>query len=222
MMFRRLTSMDALREAANGALLMVLWAAAAFGVVLALWLGRSCWAFGLTAAAFAAVPTLCWLRTGTSLATRLSVAVSLVAMVSLGIAGLDGNPWQVDGHMAFFVALAVLAVYCDWRVLLMAAGATAVHHLLLNFVLPDAVYPGGSNIPRVLLHASLVVAETWVLVWMTYQLTGIFAFSATATAAAATAAAQAREAQEEQALLRARLDAEKRAAALGIAERFEA
>ena len=217
-MFKPLTSLDSLRETANRGLMVVLWTGVAVNVLLALWLGHAWLAPGLTAAAFAAVPSMCWLRMGTSLATRLTVGVSLVGTVSLVLAQMGGNPWQLDSHMAFFVALAMLAVYCDWRVLLLAAGATALHHLVLNFLLPQAVYPGGSNLSRVLLHASLVVAETWVLVWLTFQLTGLLAISAASMAAAARAA----EAQEEQAALHARLEAERRAVGLRLAERFEA
>ena len=55
--------------------------------------------------------------------------------MSLIVEQLGGNPWQLDSHMYFFATLAVLAAYCDWRVVLMAATAIALHHLVLNFLL---------------------------------------------------------------------------------------
>jgi methyl-accepting chemotaxis protein len=97
----------------------------------------------------------------------MTVAVTLVGMVALIVDQLGGDPWQIDSHMYFFAALAVLAAYCDWRVLLMGAGTVALHHLVLNFVLPAAVFPGGADFGRVVLHAVILILETAVLVWLT-------------------------------------------------------
>lgn len=54
--------------------------------------------------------------------------------------------------------------------ILFGAAATAVHHLALNFILPTAVFPGGGNLERVVLHAVIVVLETGVLIWMVTRL----------------------------------------------------
>lgn len=47
----------------------------------------------------------------------------------------------------------------------MAAPATAVHHLSLTFLYSAAVFLDGSDLPRRLLHATVVVIEGVVLVW---------------------------------------------------------
>ena len=57
----------------------------------------------------------------------------------------------------------MLAGFCDWRVIVAAAGVTAVHHLSFNFILPAAIFPGGASLTRVMIHALIVVLETAVL-----------------------------------------------------------
>jgi methyl-accepting chemotaxis protein len=128
----------------------------------------------------------------------MTVAVALVGMVSLIVYLLRGHAWQIDTHMYFFAALAILTTYCDWRVLLMAAAATALHHLTLDILLPAAVFPNGADFGRVILHAVIVVLETGALIWLTHTLSSLFAVSSAAIQAAASAqadmaAVQARE-----------------------------
>ena len=55
---------------------------------------------------------------------------------------MSGHAWQIDIHMYFFAALALLVAYCDYRPILIGTAAVALHHLVLNFVLPAAVFPG--------------------------------------------------------------------------------
>jgi methyl-accepting chemotaxis protein len=48
------------------------------------------------------------------------------------------------------------------------AGTTiAVHHLTLNFIYPYAVFPDGSDFPRVLIHAVIVVVQVAALAYVT-------------------------------------------------------
>src|SRR6202042_578520 len=108
-------------------------------------------------------------------AGRLTIAVAMVAQVSLLGAAMKGQPWQVDMHMYYFAAVALLAIYCDWRAIVTAASVVALHHLALNFILPAAVYPGGGNLARVLLHAVILVIESAALVWMCTSVTRMFA-----------------------------------------------
>jgi methyl-accepting chemotaxis protein len=94
------------------------------------------------------------------------LAVTLVGQTSLLVLAFSGHPWQVEMHFYYFAILAMLSGFCDWRVLGFAAGLVAVHHLTLNFFLPDALYPGGSDIVRVGLHALIVVIEVAVLMFI--------------------------------------------------------
>ena len=86
--------------------------------------------------------TLAWRESYRGSAWRSLVGVALMAQVSLLVAALGGHAWQADMHMAYFAALALLLVYCDWMVIAAAAVTVAVHHLGLSYLLPKAVFPG--------------------------------------------------------------------------------
>jgi methyl-accepting chemotaxis protein len=129
-------------------------------------LGRDGWSFGLAAFAFAAVPALLqWLQRPIAI-VALAVSVGLVGQTSLLVFAFAGHPWQVEMHFYYFAVLAMLSGFCDWRILVAAAALIAVHHAGLNVVLPDAVYPGGSDYFRVAVHAIAVVIETAMLIFI--------------------------------------------------------
>ncbi|MEM1381031.1 MAG: methyl-accepting chemotaxis protein [Pseudomonadota bacterium] len=113
---------------------------------------------------------LTWRAQPNASLTRIVLCVGLIVgpIVSLGI--FSGHPWQLDLHMGFFAALAMSALFCDWRGVIAAAAATAVHHLALNFLVPALLFPGGTDLLRVMLHALVVVAETGGLLWLTHAL----------------------------------------------------
>jgi two-component system sensor histidine kinase/response regulator len=76
--------------------------------------------------------------------------------------------------MYFFAALALLIGWCDWRAIVVGAATIALHHLMLNFVLPMAVFPGGADISRVYLHAAIVVFQSVVLITLCVMIVRIF------------------------------------------------
>ena len=86
--------------------------------------------------------------------------------------------------MAYFAELAILTAYCDRAVVLAGADLTAVNHLLLNFLVPALIFPDGSQLSRVLLHAAIVVIETAALVWLCHRIVTLFASTAANLAAA--------------------------------------
>jgi methyl-accepting chemotaxis protein len=129
----------------------------------------------LTAGVLAAAPFLVWWLNRPILITGLALAVALVGQTSILVYLMTGHPWQVEMHFYYFAILAMLSGFCDWRVLLVAAGLIAVQHLSLDFFLPEAVYPGGSNFLRVLVHAVVVVIETAMLVGIGYAIRTAFA-----------------------------------------------
>jgi methyl-accepting chemotaxis protein len=77
--------------------------------------------------------------------------------------------------MYYFAALALLVASCDWRVIAAAAAAVAVHHIELNFLLPSLIYPGGSNLFRLGMHAVILVLEAGVLIWLAATVEKMFA-----------------------------------------------
>ncbi|MEM9837827.1 MAG: methyl-accepting chemotaxis protein [Pseudomonadota bacterium] len=135
-------------------------------------------------------------------AVPIVLSLGLVTGPVVGLALFADHPWQIDLHMSFFAALAISALLCDWRAVLTAALAIAVHHLLLNVLIPSLLFPGGTDYARVLLHAGIVVAETGALIWLTKAL----------GRALATADQKIREA-EEQTLRAEQLSAEQLEAA---------
>lgn len=143
---------------------------------------------------------------------RYTASAGIVLMAGLLVYVFRGHPWQIDAHMYFFAALASTLLVCDWRAVIVAAGVTAVHHLVLNFTLPAWVFPGDADFLRVLFHATVVILETVVLVIVTLRLAETIASASEATkiaeeaamtaAGEAMAAADAKE-EAEQALSRA-------------------
>jgi methyl-accepting chemotaxis protein len=102
----------------------------------------------------------------------------------------EGHPWQIEMHFYYFAVLAMLSGFCEWSVLLGAAGLIAVHHLTLNAVLPAALYPGGTDFLRVSLHAAVVVVETAMLIGIGRAIRSAFAQAQDAHRVAEAAAAE--------------------------------
>jgi methyl-accepting chemotaxis protein len=104
--------------------------------------------------------------------TRVFIALGLMAYSALFISQSHG---LVEMHFHIFGALAFLLVYRDWRVIVIAAGFIAVHHLGF-MALQDAgagvwVMPAEHlGLGMVLLHAVFVVFETTVLVILSRSL----------------------------------------------------
>ncbi len=109
---------------------------------------------------------LVWAAMRGRLIAHLFLALMAVAMVGLQIhVGLGREVF----HFGLFVTLAFLLVYRDWRVVAVGAAAIALHHVLFN-VLQEAGWgvmcfttPGWG---QVVLHATYVVAQTAVEVWI--------------------------------------------------------
>jgi methyl-accepting chemotaxis protein len=160
-------------------------------LMLACWLlGEDVWSYGLGALAFALVP-LALMMAGRPITTVAFVlAVTLVAQTSLLVFAFSGHPWQVEMHFYYFAVLAMLSGFCDWRVLVLGAGLIALHHLSLNEFLPAAVYPGGSNFFRVVVHAIVVVIETAMLLLIGHTIRVAFAAAHDARQAAEIAAGE--------------------------------
>ncbi|MDR3506476.1 MAG: methyl-accepting chemotaxis protein, partial [Caulobacteraceae bacterium] len=137
--------------------------------------GKNGLVFGAMAATLAGVATLTLLSSANRIPGRITLGVAVMGEISLLVAALAGAPMQVDMHMYYFAMLALLTIFCDWRVIVAAAATVAVHHLSLNFLLPQMIYPGGANFGRVLLHAVILIVEAATLVWVTQNLNAMFA-----------------------------------------------
>ncbi|MFN3659171.1 MAG: methyl-accepting chemotaxis protein [Pseudolabrys sp.] len=128
---------------------------------------------------------------------RIVAGVSLMALISILVGVFSGQAVQVDLHMYYFAALALLVATCDWKVIAAATVTVAVHHIVLNFALPSLIYPGGSNLFRLALHAVILVLEAGVLIWLAATLENMFAAIMTATARAEASLRRAEASQKE-------------------------
>ncbi|MGN1285372.1 MAG: methyl-accepting chemotaxis protein [Bradyrhizobium sp.] len=180
--------MAALRETASKILLVVLWLHVPIAIVVGMALHTDWLIPAGFMVAMALAATASWRMSGNGVSTRLIVAVALMAGVSMLVYQFAGHRWQVDMHMYFFAALACLVAYCDYRPIIAGTAAVALHHLTLNFILPAAIYPGGADFGRVVLHAVILLIEAGVLIWLAHTLAELFRTSAQKAAEAAVAA----------------------------------
>lgn len=115
-------------------------------------------------AALALINTLDYLLAPGSGRNQLTSAAALAASIALIVYRFEGHPWQPDMHMQFFAALAVLAVYCNWRSIATFTAIVAAHHLSLSYLLPGAVFLGGADLGRVIVHAVILLVEAAALI----------------------------------------------------------
>ena len=147
-----------------------------------------------------AAGTLGYWKFGSSATARYLLGAGYMLQAALLVFTFQGHPWQIDMHMYFFAALAMVTALFDWRSILVAAGVTAVHHLLFNIFVPAWVFPEGASLVRVIVHAVIVVIEAAALVWLTGKLAKAFAAAELAETEAIEKAdqaqAEARRAEE--------------------------
>jgi methyl-accepting chemotaxis protein len=210
-----------LRETTSRALLAVLWLHVL--ICLAIGMARGAdWMLPVAlTAAMALAATLSWRGAGNALSTRLVFAVALMGDVSVFTFQLSGHPWQIDTHMYFFAALACLVAYCDYRPIVAGTVAVALHHLALNFILPAAIYPGGADLGRVVVHAVILLIEASVLIWLAHKLSLLFETAAQKTAEAEAASAAEMRAYAERSEAEQRSKLEREAAMRQLALGFE-
>lgn len=94
------------------------------------------------------------------------LGVALVGQCIAATAALTGHPWQLDSHMLFFAALAVLVVLRDIPTILAATVAIALHHVSLSVLFPVLVYPSADvlgGLMRTAFHAVIVLVEAGFL-----------------------------------------------------------
>lgn len=89
-----------------------------------------------------------------------------VGQCILFTSALAGHAWQIDSHMMFFAALAIISTLNNPGALIFGTVLVAGHHLSLSIFLPALVYPSASlvvNLERTAVHAVIVLLESGVL-----------------------------------------------------------
>ncbi|RQO59772.1 histidine kinase [Paucibacter sp. KBW04] len=89
-------------------------------------------ALGIGLPALAIPAWLAW-RYPEKLLSRLVMALAFIVLAALLIQQTGGDP---ESHFSFFVMLAALVVYCDWRPIVVATLALLLHHLVFLLLQP--------------------------------------------------------------------------------------
>lgn len=176
-----LRTLNDIRVQATKIFAIICWVHVPVAVAVALIARNEVLTPALVASVAAIVVSIAAWRLRDGLTLRAIVAICLtfgpIVFVYAGrghTGGISGNEdWQIDYHMYFFGVFAMLAAYIDWRPIAIAASLTAVHHLILDLVVPANVFPE-EGLDRVVLHALAVVAECSVLFWITYEVNALF------------------------------------------------
>ncbi len=210
-----------LRDTTSKLLLALLWLHLPISAAIGLMRGTDWLMPCLLMAAMAVAATASWKLSGNGLSTRLVFGVAIMGDVSLLVFQMSGHPWQIDMHMYFFAALACLVAYCDYRPILTGTVAVALHHLALNFILPAAIYPGGGDFGRVVLHAVILLLEAGVLIALALKLAQLFETTARKTAEAEAAQAAEARATGERSEAERRAKQDRDAARRELAAGFE-
>ena len=158
-------------------------------VILGTLLGTGTLEVTLCAAVLAAVPVTLTLLKRPDRTVGFALAIVLVSQTALLVFIFAGHPWQVEMHFYFFAVLAMLGGFCDGSILLVAAAFIAVHHLVLNMLVPNALYPGGVDVLRVGVHVAFVLIETTMLIFFAKVITQSFRQASVAEELAQSSAA---------------------------------
>jgi methyl-accepting chemotaxis protein len=91
----------------------------------------------------------------------LSVTYGFTAMVMGGLLVHFGQgPMQIEMHFYFFVLLALMAVFANPMVILVAAVTVAAHHFVVWLVIPASVFNYQASFWSVVVHAVFVALES--------------------------------------------------------------
>jgi methyl-accepting chemotaxis protein len=189
--------LNILRRTVSFGMIVFLWAQVPLIAVACLAAGTQLLPLCAAGMTVAATSTLLWRMLGDAQSARITIAVAAIAQVSFILAACQHTALQPDIHMYYFAVLAMLAAYCDGAVILSAASVILAQHLVLNFVAPSLLFPGGTDLPRVGLHGAIVALEAVTLLWMTGRI--MLPFQAAAAAEAEQMRLALREAETSRA-----------------------
>jgi len=215
MMTFAFSNLDAQRAFGGKLIVVLIWLMAAVVACTRIAINGPFVGVAIACVAIATGGTIAWRTAGQSSAGRSLTGVALMAQVSMLVAAMGGQAWQIDMHMAYFAALALLVIYCDWLVIAVGATTVAVHHLSLSFLLPIAVFPGAASLGRVIVHAVILIVEAVILIGLTFSVNAMFELADTARRKAEDAVLEAQAAN-------AAAEAARRSEALRLAQFSEA
>ena len=165
------TTLDSLRISVSRTMRLALLALAGVVMTVAFLRGNSSLvAVVALTGAITGLALLAMAGRGTDLVSRLASSVAGAALVAMLVYATEQSVYQMDMHMAFFAGLAIMALWCCWRAIIVYTLFVAVHHLGLNFLYPAAVFPDGGDFGRVVIHAVILVSQACALAWLAHRL----------------------------------------------------
>src|SRR5262249_26634850 len=179
-----------LRSTFGKALIGILWSMAAFNTAISVLHSGTPLLTAALGVILAASATLFWRHDPTGPLTRYVSSSAVSAMVALLVLEFSRHAFQIAMAMAFFAGLAIVVVWCCWMSIVIAGAVVAMHHLILNFIYPYAVFPDGADFTRVVIHAVIVVAEIAALAYLTNRTVAALDVSEAASAEAQAAQAE--------------------------------
>lgn len=91
----------------------------------------------------------------------VSIVMGITAMLMGGLLVHFGQgPIQIEMHFYFFVLLALLAVFANPMVIVVAAATVALHHALLWILIPSSVFNYDAPLWVVAVHSAFVILES--------------------------------------------------------------
>lgn len=125
------------------------------------------WAAIILGAAIASFPVFLAIRCPGATLTRHSIAAGEMLSCGLLIHLMGG---RIEAHFQYFVVLAFLAFYRDWRVLLTASAVAATDHFIRGYFWPESIYGVLVTSPwRAVEHTAWIVFEDFILVLLIRQ-----------------------------------------------------
>ncbi|MBX3187062.1 MAG: Hpt domain-containing protein [Labilithrix sp.] len=128
-------------------------------MIVAALAGTSVVRAGLYAAALLVGPTLAYRYFENPRSVTKTYAFAAMCLGGL-LVSIGRGPMQIEMHFYFFVLVALLAVFADPLVILVAAATVALHHLVLWIIVPSAVFNYEASLWSVTVHALFVVLES--------------------------------------------------------------
>ncbi len=100
----------------------------------------------------------------------ISLVHGFTAMIMGGVLVHFGQgPMQIEMHFYFFALLAMLCMFANPLVNIVAAVTVAIHHLILWWLLPSSIFNYAATFEVVLVHAAFVVLETIAACYISRQ-----------------------------------------------------
>jgi hypothetical protein len=168
-------TLSGLRKRATTVFLTMAWAQALMFLALGLVTQNSGVAAAAIGAVLAAIGTLSARAYGADAPiTRYLMAAVMMSDIELWTYMSSFTPYQIEAHFGFFIFAGMIQVYVCWVSVLVGTVHAAVHHLVFNLLLPNYLFPGGTDWVRFLIHAGALVVLTVFSLWMVTLVQRIF------------------------------------------------